>query len=79
MASRERLLPSAVRASAPRERGTCESGVYSTGNFHAWNVRLRPYPQPGRTHRGAISLGVEEPTSPAALARWDETGGRVAV
>jgi hypothetical protein len=28
---------------------------------------------------GAISLGVEEPTSPAALARWDETGGRGAV
>lgn len=37
------LLPSAVRASAPRERGTRESGAYSAGNFHAWNIRLRPY------------------------------------
>jgi hypothetical protein len=29
--------------------------------------------------RGAIGLGVEELSSPAALARWDETGGRVTV
>jgi hypothetical protein len=41
---------------------------------------VRPDPAPGGDAlRGAISLGVEEPASPAALARWDETGGRVAV